>query len=63
MIMTTNVQNKSNGLKKMLKKFLQLFIRLEMIPFSYDGKIRKYYTLYIFGIEIFSDNYITSKKG
>lgn len=61
--MTTKVQNKTNKLKKVFKTFLQLFIKIETIPFSYDGRIRKHCTMYVFGFEVCSNSYQTNKKG
>lgn len=61
--MTTKVQKKSNAFKKVLKRFLQLFIRFEILPISYDGRIKEHFTMYLFGKEFCSGFYETSKKG
>lgn len=55
--MSTKVQKKSNKLKKVLKNILEMFIRIETIPFCYDGKMRKHCTMYVFGIEVCSNSY------
>lgn len=43
------------SIKKSFKKFLQLFIRIESIPFTNNGRPAEHCTLYIFGFSIASN--------
>lgn len=59
--MSTNVQNQkektSQKLKKNFRSFLKLFIRIDKIPFTDNGKNVEYCTMYIFGLAICSNIY------
>lgn len=36
-------------MKKLLKRFLQTFIRIEVIKFTENGKPKEFTTMYVFG--------------
>jgi hypothetical protein len=59
--MTTKLQNQKEKttvkVKKVLKSFLQLFIRIDRIPFTENGKNAEYCTMYVFGLAISSNVY------
>lgn len=60
--METKVQKKSSFLKKVLKRFLQLFIRIDTIPFSKNGRLSEYSTMYVFGLSICSNIYPAKRE-
>ncbi|CAA7196847.1 hypothetical protein [Chryseobacterium potabilaquae] len=41
--------------KKLLKRGLKLFIRIEIIPFNDNGKTVEYCTMYVFGLPLISN--------
>lgn len=59
--MTTKLQKKSK--LRFLKSFFKVFIRIDRIPFDENGHSLEYYTIYIFGLAVFSSiNHKNSKK-
>ena len=44
-------------MKKILKRFLKTFIRIDRIPFTDNGKSAEYCTLFILGLAVASNVY------
>ena len=49
-------------IRKPLKKFLKLFIKIDTIPFTDNGKAVEYCTMHIFGLFIASQVYPAKNK-
>jgi len=43
--------------KKIIKRFLKFFIRIDKIPFTDNGRPAEYCTMYIFGLPLVSNIY------
>jgi len=44
-------------MKKIFRSFLKLFIRIDRIPFTENGRDSEYCTMYVFGLAICSNIY------